>query len=100
MFFSCRSSPGILLKGIFEVWGEGEDHNEVEAQLRDNLDASKSVFLEEGKTFKVIVDSFGHVLTMDEQMDHLKRLEYIPFKACGCSRPSLMTKMFLINSFF
>ena len=84
-----RSSPellnmiGIMLKGIFEIWGEGADHDEVEAEVNKFPLERKEPHLTESKSFKVIVDCFGHVLDMDQQLEHLKRLEYIPFKACG-----------------
>ena len=35
-------------------------------------------------TFKVVVDTFGSKLTMDDQLDLIEKLEFLPFKVCVC----------------
>lgn len=71
---------GILVKGIYEIWGEGSSYEELEESIRSYPDERKLPYLEPGTTFKITVDSFGKVISFQDQNDRIKRFTYIPFK--------------------
>ncbi|XP_078434206.1 tRNA modification 11 protein isoform X2 [Wolffia australiana] len=48
----------ILVKGIYELWGEGSDQKELEEAIKSFPDERKTPYLTEGSTFRVVVDSF------------------------------------------
>lgn len=70
---------GVLLKGFFEVWGEGRTYDELKASIESLSDEKKAPFLTEDSTFKIVVDAFGKVLSLDEQNERIHALSYIPF---------------------
>ncbi|GLI63539.1 hypothetical protein VaNZ11_006528 [Volvox africanus] len=70
----------ILTKMLVEVWAEGEDWEELKAAFEAFPEDRKSIWLRPDLTFRVVVESFGSSLPMDEQLDIIKRLEFIPFK--------------------
>lgn len=71
---------GILVKGIYELWGEGNDFEELEEAVKSYPDERKLPYLESESTFKITVDSFGKVLSLQEQNEQIQGLSYIPFK--------------------
>ncbi|XP_031473689.1 uncharacterized protein LOC116246123 [Nymphaea colorata] len=70
----------LLVKGIYELWGQGINYEELEAKIKEFPDERKSPYLAEDSTFKITVDSFGKVLSLKEQNERIHMLEYIPFK--------------------
>lgn len=68
------------MKGIYEIWGEGSSYEELEESIRSYPDERKLPYLESGTTFKITVDSFGKVISFQEQNDRIKGFTYIPFK--------------------
>ncbi|BBN04731.1 tRNA (guanine10-N2)-methyltransferase [Marchantia polymorpha subsp. ruderalis] len=73
------ASRSVLLKGFFEVWGEGRTYDELKASIESLSDEKKAPFLTEDSTFKIVVDAFGKVLSLDEQNERIHALSYIPF---------------------
>jgi hypothetical protein len=73
---------GILVKGLYEVWGEGGSYEELEESIRSYPDERKLPYLNSGSTFKITVDTFGKVISFQEQNHRIKGLAYIPFKVC------------------
>ncbi|EFJ46403.1 hypothetical protein VOLCADRAFT_62647 [Volvox carteri f. nagariensis] len=70
----------ILTKMLVEVWGEGEDWADLTAAIQACPQEVKAPWLGPELTFRVVVESFGSSLPMDEQLELIKRLEFIPFK--------------------
>ncbi|GBG83500.1 hypothetical protein CBR_g37214 [Chara braunii] len=74
---------GILLKGVFEVWGEGATYDELENSVKSYLTVEKektAAYLTAGSSFKIVVDGFGKIFSMQEQIQRIERLSYIPFQ--------------------
>ncbi|KAH9802415.1 UPF0020 domain-containing protein [Citrus sinensis] len=67
------ANRSILVKGMYEVWGEGSSYEELEKEVL-------LPYLSSDTTFKITVDSFGKVFSFQEQNDRIKGLSYIPFK--------------------
>ncbi|KAL3843728.1 hypothetical protein ACJIZ3_001131 [Penstemon smallii] len=74
------ASRSILVKGIYEIWGEGRNFEELEEAIKSYPDDRKLPYLTPGSTFKINVDSFGKALSSHEQKDRLQKLSFIPFE--------------------
>ncbi|KAF6164532.1 hypothetical protein GIB67_025358 [Kingdonia uniflora] len=74
------ANQSILVKGIYELWGEGSTYEESEAAIKDYPDERKLPYLASGSTFRIIVDSFGKVMSFQEQNERILEFMYIPFK--------------------
>ncbi|EPS68017.1 hypothetical protein M569_06748 [Genlisea aurea] len=74
------ANRSILLKGIYELWGEGCNFEELEEAISKYPEDRKLPYLSHGSTFKITVDSFGKVFSSHEQSDRLQKLSFIPFK--------------------
>lgn len=70
----------LLVKGIYELWGEGATHDDLEKAIRGFPEERKSPYLKPESSFRIIVDSFGKVMSFQEQNDRILGLGYIPFK--------------------
>lgn len=71
---------GILVKGIYEPWGEGGSYEELEEAVKSYPDERKLPYLGSESTFKITVDSFGKVMSLLDQNERIRGLSYIPFK--------------------
>lgn len=71
---------GLLVKGIYELWGQGTTYEELERVVMAYPEERKLPYLTPESTFKIVVDSFGKVISFQEQNDIMKSLTYIPFK--------------------
>lgn len=71
---------GILVKGIYELWGEGSSYEELEEAIKRYPDERKLPYLAPESTFKITIDSFGKVMSLQEQNERIRGLSYIPFK--------------------
>lgn len=80
--FKYLKITGILVKGIYELWGQGSNYEELEEAITVFPEERKSPYLTSESTFRIIVDSFGKVMSFQEQNDRIKGLSYIPFKVC------------------
>lgn len=74
------ANRSILVKGMYEVWGEGSSYEELEEAIRSYPEDQMLPYLSSDTTFKITVDSFGKVFSFQEQNDRIKGLSYIPFK--------------------
>ncbi|KAL9458655.1 hypothetical protein AB3S75_007509 [Citrus x aurantiifolia] len=74
------ANRSILVKGMYEVWGEGSSYEELEEAIRSYPEDQMLPYLSFDTTFKITVDSFGKVFSFQEQNDRIKGLSYIPFK--------------------
>ncbi|XP_057974054.1 uncharacterized protein LOC131161991 [Malania oleifera] len=74
------ANRSILVKGIYELWGEGSSYEELEESIRCYPEEQKLPYLTPESTFKITVDSFGKVISFQEQNDRIQGLSYIPFK--------------------
>lgn len=81
---------GMLVKGIYELWGEGSTCDELEEAINEFPDDRKLPFLSSESTFKIVVDSFGRVLSLVEQNERIHSLAYIPFKVYFLFLPSVL----------
>ncbi|KAB1208238.1 hypothetical protein CJ030_MR7G027349 [Morella rubra] len=77
---STLRSHCILVKGIYELWGEGSSYEELEESIRGYPEERKCPYLNSGSTFKITVDCFGKIISFQEQTERIKGLAYIPFK--------------------
>ncbi|XP_048424575.1 tRNA (guanine(10)-N2)-methyltransferase homolog [Pyrus x bretschneideri] len=74
------ANRSILVKGMYELWGEGGSYEELEEAIRSYPDERKLPYLEPDSTFKINVDTFGKVISLQEQTQRIHGLSYIPFK--------------------
>ncbi|GAB4855310.1 hypothetical protein Ancab_023929 [Ancistrocladus abbreviatus] len=74
------ANRSILVKGMYEVWGEGSCFEELEEAVREYPDERKLPYLTCESTFKINMDSFGKVISSEERKERIKRLAFIPFK--------------------
>uniref|UniRef100_A0A7N0UER8 tRNA (guanine(10)-N(2))-methyltransferase n=1 Tax=Kalanchoe fedtschenkoi TaxID=63787 RepID=A0A7N0UER8_KALFE len=70
----------ILVKGIYELWGEASNYEELEEAIKKYPDERKLPFLSSDTTFKINVDTFGKAISFQEQTDRIRKMSYIPFK--------------------
>ncbi|PON56556.1 tRNA guanosine-2'-O-methyltransferase, TRM [Trema orientale] len=73
------ANRSILVKGMYELWGEGDSYEELEESIKSYPDERKLPYLESGSTFKINVDTFGKVLSLQDQNQRIQGLSYIPF---------------------
>ncbi|KAL5208467.1 hypothetical protein ABZP36_032902 [Zizania latifolia] len=74
------ANRSLLVKGIYELWGHGATYEELEKAVREYPEERKLPYLTPESTFKIVVDSFGKVISFPEQNEIIKSLTYIPFK--------------------
>ncbi|CAL9003436.1 unnamed protein product [Prunus brigantina] len=74
------ANRSILVKGMYELWGEGGSYEELEECIRNYPDERKLPYLDSNSTFKINVDTFGKVISLQEQTQRIQGLSYIPFK--------------------
>lgn len=74
------ANRSILVKGIYELWGEGSSYEELREAIIAYPDDRKLPYLSPESTFKITVDSFGKIISFQEQNDRIKGFSYIPFK--------------------
>ncbi|CAI5460715.1 unnamed protein product [Closterium sp. Yama58-4] len=72
--------PGLLIKGIFDIWAEAPTYEALKPQVEANLESKVVPFVGPGSTFKMVVDGFGKIFSMDEQRERMERFTYIPFQ--------------------
>ncbi|OIT00622.1 PREDICTED: tRNA (guanine(10)-N2)-methyltransferase homolog [Nicotiana attenuata] len=74
------ANRSILVKGIFELWGEGSSLEELEESIIKYPDERKQPYLTSDSTFKIAVDTFGKAISFEEQNERIRSFSYIPFK--------------------
>ncbi|XP_062084691.1 uncharacterized protein LOC133790876 [Humulus lupulus] len=74
------ANRSILVRGMYELWGEGDSYEELEESIKSYPEERKLPYLEPESTFKVNVDTFGNSLSLQEQTQLIQGLNYIPFK--------------------
>jgi len=82
-FLLGGDSAGILVKGMYELWGEGSSYEELKESVLSYPDERKLPYLDSDSTFKITVDCFGKVISLGEQKELIQGLSYIPFKVRG-----------------
>ncbi|GFR46055.1 hypothetical protein Agub_g7525 [Astrephomene gubernaculifera] len=70
----------LMTKMLVEVWGEGADWGELQAAIEACPEQVKAPWLSPSLSFKVVVESFGRSVAMEEQLEAIHRLEFIPFQ--------------------
>lgn len=70
----------ILVKGIYEIWGEGRSFEELEEAIKSYPDDRKLPYLSPESTFRITVDTFGKAISFHEQNDRIQKMAFIPFK--------------------
>ncbi|XP_047951946.1 tRNA (guanine(10)-N2)-methyltransferase homolog [Salvia hispanica] len=76
-FIANRS---ILVKGIYEIWGEGRSFEELEEAVSSYPDERKTLYLSSGTTFRITVECFGKALSFPEQNERIQKLAFVPFQ--------------------
>ncbi|KAL0908243.1 hypothetical protein M5K25_022728 [Dendrobium thyrsiflorum] len=76
----CFLFTGMLVKGIYELWGEGTTDDDLEKAIKGFPDERKLPYLKPESSFRIIVDNFGKVISFQEQNERIRGLSYIPFK--------------------
>ncbi|KDO21217.1 hypothetical protein SPRG_13717 [Saprolegnia parasitica CBS 223.65] len=74
------SQRGILVKGVYEIWGHGQTYDQVVASVA--AFEERTTYVEDASlSWKINVDAFGLKLSMDEQTSRRERFrEILPFK--------------------
>mmetsp|Transcript_41008 Transcript_41008/g.68660 ORF Transcript_41008/g.68660 Transcript_41008/m.68660 type:complete len:488 (-) Transcript_41008:449-1912(-) len=73
-------ASSILIKGLYEVWGEGDTFEEMLAEVQNYPIDKKQPYYSESITFKLVMEGFGTKLNSVMQKDLLKKLACIPFE--------------------
>ena len=76
---NCSHLACMLLKGMYEVWSEECNDDELKAFVESCLEELKEPYLVEDTTFKIVVDCFGKALSFVEQTDGIQSVCYLPF---------------------
>eukprot|EP01018_Ginkgo_biloba_P019233 Gb_06194 [translate_table: standard] len=74
------ANRSILVKRMFELWGQGNSYEELKRAVQNFPEEQKLPYLGVESTFRIVVDSFGKVLSFEEQNERIKSFAYIPFK--------------------
>lgn len=74
------AARSILVKGMYELWGEGRNYQELEESVNAYDNERKLPYLAPESTFRVNIDSFGKILSTQEQKERIDMLAFIPFK--------------------
>lgn len=74
------ASRSLLVRGFFELWGEGSDWDELEAATLAFPYWRQEPYLGPDVRFKIRVDTYGCKLSMEQQLQHIRQLEFIKFK--------------------
>ncbi|KAJ7968142.1 tRNA (Guanine(10)-N2)-methyltransferase like [Quillaja saponaria] len=74
------ANRSILVKGMYELWGEGSSYEELKESILSYPDERKLPYLESNSTFKITVDTFGKAIGQQKQKELIQGLSYIPFK--------------------
>mmetsp|Transcript_22265 Transcript_22265/g.56648 ORF Transcript_22265/g.56648 Transcript_22265/m.56648 type:complete len:486 (-) Transcript_22265:551-2008(-) len=73
-------SRTMLTKAFYEIWGEGSDWEELAASIASYPEESKAPWLGPELSFKVVVASYGGTCTMQQQLEYMEKVSYIPFQ--------------------
>ena len=68
------------MKGLFELWGEGNSYEELEESIKGYPEERKLPYLNSDSTFRISIDTFGKVMSFTEHNERIRGLSYIPFK--------------------
>lgn len=74
------AARAMLIKGLYDLWGEGKDHEELKAKLRAYPEDKQAPYIREDTTFKIVVEGFGCALDLEEQLDVIRDLSFMKFK--------------------
>lgn len=74
------ANRSILVKGVYEIWGEGSSYEELKEAVNSYPDDRKLPYLTPDSTFRIIVDSFGKAISFKDQTSRIQGMSYIPFK--------------------
>lgn len=78
--YSSDCCAGILVKGIYELWGEGQSFEELEEAIRSYPDERRTPYLSPDSTFRISIESFGKAISFHEQNERIQKMAFIPFK--------------------
>ncbi|CAL8463394.1 g2928 [Coccomyxa elongata] len=94
------AARSILLKGFLDLWGEGETWEELEASIRAFPEELKQPWLQPHLSMKVIVDGWGRVISLEEQIKCHDRLEFIPFQnPVKLADPDITFRLIIANCY-
>ncbi|KAL8209527.1 hypothetical protein R6Q57_006259 [Mikania cordata] len=74
------ANRSILVKGIYEIWGEGSSYEELKESINRYPDDQKLPYLIPDSTFRIIIDSFGKAISFKDQTTRIQGMAYIPFQ--------------------
>nr|ATG70641.1 ATTRM11 [Juniperus phoenicea] len=74
------ANRSILVKCMLELWGQGYSYEELKTSVQTFPEEHKLPYLGVESTFRIVVDTFGKVLSSDEQRERIESFSYIPFK--------------------
>lgn len=81
----------LLLQGMFELWGEGNDWPELLASIERYPMEKKLPYLAEDQSLKMVIDGFGCKFNPEQQLELIERFACMEFKVirqpsqCCCS---------------
>ncbi|GKD26799.1 tRNA (guanine(10)-N2)-methyltransferase, partial [Tanacetum coccineum] len=74
------ANRSILVKGLYEIWGEGSSYEELKEAINSYPDDRKLPYITPDSTFRIIIDSFGKAIPFKDQTARIKGMDYIPFQ--------------------
>ena len=70
----------MIMQGFYEVWGEGQTWEELQAAVEAFPNSRKAPWCAPDLSWKIVVDSWGQAVSMQEQVELVNRMAYIPFQ--------------------
>jgi len=74
------ANRSVLVKCMLELWGQGYSYEELKRSVQSFLKEQKLPYLGAESTFRILVDTFGKVLSFEEQKERIESFSYIPFE--------------------
>ncbi|XP_076960412.1 uncharacterized protein LOC143636794 [Bidens hawaiensis] len=73
------ANRSILVKGLYEIWGEGSSYEELKEAINSYPDDGK-FYLTPDTTFRIVMDTFGKKIAFNDQTARIQAMDYIPFQ--------------------
>ncbi|KAM9309133.1 tRNA (guanine(10)-N(2))-methyltransferase TRMT11 isoform 2-T2 [Pholidichthys leucotaenia] len=70
----------VCAKSAFELWGQGQTHNELKTSLLNYSSENMSPYMHKDSTYRISVYTFNKTLQFADRIKKINALEYLPFE--------------------
>eukprot|EP00897_Mesotaenium_endlicherianum_P009267 jgi/Mesen1/8369/ME000464S07765 len=74
------ASRSMTMRGLYEVWGDGATYEELVTAVQQYPREKMVPFCRAEDSFKFVVDGFGCVLSMEEQLERIHKFSFLPMQ--------------------